>query len=219
MIGADDDLAHYQQPSHHQPINLGANWPGPVPSLMVLTLTGLSSAPDLSSGGVQPNPHQVTHIMGFFFLSNDELLEILSETKDPQRVQPHLKKCFEGINTLEFSAEQEIVAMVSAEKEVVSFSGTIIPADAKGMVEKWLAQVEEQMVQSMKDTCVEAIQAYFSTAKNKWLLDWPGQIVICAECVHWTAEVAQAIEDSTLPSAQRLEKAEQLTLHRVLGEG
>ncbi|XP_014215495.1 dynein heavy chain 3, axonemal [Copidosoma floridanum] len=131
----------------------------------------------------------------FFFLSNDELLEILSETKDAQRVQPHLKKCFEGIQSLRFAKEDEIVGMLSEEEEYVPFSGKINPGDAKGLVEKWLAQIEDLMKASLRDIAQDSVIAYFTAKRVEWVVQWPGQIVLCASQIHWTSEVCESFED------------------------
>ncbi|KAG5305945.1 DYH3 protein, partial [Pseudoatta argentina] len=135
----------------------------------------------------------------FFFLSNDELLEILSETKDPQRVQPHLRKCFEGISKLRFTKDEEIIGMLSAEEEYVPLSGKIYPADAKGMVERWLCQVEELMLISLRDIAEQSVLAYFDAMREEWVLSWPGQIIICVSQIHWTNEVYESFEQRTTP--------------------
>uniref|UniRef100_A0A8C4E4W3 AAA+ ATPase domain-containing protein n=1 Tax=Dicentrarchus labrax TaxID=13489 RepID=A0A8C4E4W3_DICLA len=135
----------------------------------------------------------------FFFLSNDELLEILSQTKDPLCVQPHLKKCFEGIAKLEFTEDMAITGMISSEKETVPLTEKIYPAHAKGMVEKWLLQVEKLMLRSVQHVIHQGVIQYTELPRKKWVLQWPGQVVICASSIFWTTEVSEAIQTNSLP--------------------
>lgn len=66
----------------------------------------------------------------FYFLSNDELLEILAQTRNPHAVQPHLRKCFDAIARLEF-------AMKTPEDDNVmrkQSSGTVLTTDIMAMI-------------------------------------------------------------------------------------
>lgn len=110
----------------------------------------------------------------FFFLSDPELLEILSETKEPTKVQPFLKKCFEAIEKLEFDDEKKIHAMFSSEGEKVPYVKVIETASAKGNVEEWLNQVEDVMIKSVKEVVDKSNIDYSKPGqeREKWVTQW-----------------------------------------------
>ncbi|XP_061640432.1 dynein axonemal heavy chain 1 isoform X2 [Phyllopteryx taeniolatus] len=131
----------------------------------------------------------------FYFLSDDELLEILSQTKDATAVQPHLRKCFENIARLKFQPDLLITHMYSGEGEEVKLSVTVMPS---GNVEDWLRLVEKSMTATVRDYIDRSLQVYPEKPREEWVLSWPGQVVIAGCQVYWTAEVSEALEQGDL---------------------
>ena len=57
----------------------------------------------------------------FYFIGDDDLLEILGQSKNPQVIQTHLKKLFAGIHKVEFDEScSKIIAMLSQAGEEVT---------------------------------------------------------------------------------------------------
>ncbi|XP_048510723.1 dynein axonemal heavy chain 7 isoform X3 [Athalia rosae] len=140
----------------------------------------------------------------FFFLSNDDMLEILSETKDPLRVQPHLRKCFEGIAKLGFNSELEIFSMISDDKEEIKIQDIISTSAARGCVEKWLVQVEEQMVTSIRHETFMSFLDYEVNERVYWVRVWPGMVVLCVSQIYWSMEVQNCLMTHRISSMESL---------------
>ncbi|AWP03287.1 putative dynein heavy chain 1 axonemal [Scophthalmus maximus] len=131
----------------------------------------------------------------FYFLSDDELLEILSQTKDPTAVQPHLRKCFENIAKLKFQSDLKITHMYSGEGEEVEL---FLPVWPTGNVENWLKHVELSMKATLRDSIERSLKVYPEQPRGEWVLSWPGQVVIAGCQVFWTMEVSEALEQGDM---------------------
>ncbi|XP_048653960.1 dynein axonemal heavy chain 2 isoform X2 [Marmota marmota marmota] len=134
----------------------------------------------------------------FYFLSNDDLLEILGQSRNPEAVQPHLKKCFDNIKLLKIQkiggsgGKWEAVGMFSGDGEYVDFLHSVL---LDGPVESWLGDVERTMRVTLRDllrSCRMALRKFLNK-RDKWVKEWAGQMVITASQIQWTADVTKCL--------------------------
>jgi dynein heavy chain len=142
----------------------------------------------------------------FFFLNDADLLSILAETKDPTLVQPHMGKAFEGIAKVRFDPGNTIIeAMISAEGESVDLTNKVdvMKPGNVGAVERWLLEVEESMMDTLRDVTKKSNDAYATADRVKWVKEWPGQVVLCTDCIYFTTEMTDALKQNKVAAYEK----------------
>nr|XP_015200901.1 PREDICTED: dynein heavy chain 6, axonemal [Lepisosteus oculatus] len=169
----------------------------------------------------------------FYFLSNDELLEILAQTRNPQAVQPHLRKCFDAISKLEFALlphtegkmtpagegehekvfSNDILAMLSPEGERVSLGKGL---KARGNVEDWLGKVEEAMFSSLRRLSKAAIADYQNRPRVEWVVaGHPSQVVLTISQLMWCRDLTNCLEGDDHNHFEALTEFENVNFERL----
>ncbi|GLH06946.1 Dynein heavy chain, cytoplasmic, partial [Gryllus bimaculatus] len=157
----------------------------------------------------------------FYFLGDDDLLEILGQSTKERVIQSHLKKLFSGINSVQFDTEvQNIIAMKSLEGETVALKQSV---KLTQQVEEWLANLAKEMQMTLKKLLLECLEDSRSGSGGADPLKFPSQILCLAESVTFTERCEQAINGGDLQSLlsslkEQLESYTRLSLEWASGK-
>lgn len=92
-----------------------------------------------------------------------------------------------------FDSKLDIHAMKSSEQETINFVTKVSTSDARGSVEKWLLQVEEQMLAAVQNEIALSFDDYKTIARPKWIVKWPQMVVLCISQVYWALDVHECL--------------------------
>ncbi|TKS69390.1 Dynein heavy chain 2, axonemal [Collichthys lucidus] len=147
-----------------------------------------------------------------YFLSNDDLVEILGQSQNPKAVQPHLKKCFDNIKSLHLNEPRNSLAsgMFSADGEYIDFVSTV---NLGQPVEVWLCDVEKTMRTSLNRHLSDFISCLKKTEeqRKKCVTEFPGQVLITASQIQLTTDITKSLSASKKKSSFKSLKKKQVS--------
>ena len=139
----------------------------------------------------------------FYFVGDEDLLEMIGNSNDTMRIAKHFKKMFAGLCGLVMDDESIISGFTSKEGEMIRLKKPISLIKTP-RINDWLALLENGMKSTLAELLAEAVADYSpifsnetidSKALNDFMSAYPSQIVVLATQVVWTTAVDQALAD------------------------
>ncbi|KAJ9460839.1 Dynein beta chain [Diplonema papillatum] len=128
----------------------------------------------------------------FFFLSDTDLVDILSKGSDPVAVMKHMSKMIDSVRCFNFTPDTKLaVEMVSIQGEKVE---TSVSYECSGPVEEWLKGCVDLMFMTMKASILDGYTTYVESPRIEWVMKkgYPCQTIVVASRIWFTSECEQA---------------------------
>lgn len=134
----------------------------------------------------------------FYFLSNNQFLEILSQTKDTKKIKDNLGKIFESIDNIKLKENRYIISFFSRFGESLEVEDIEILGKS---VEEWMKELEKKMFIAVRFYIEQCLQHYESVDRAEWVSVEPshkGQAIMTVNQIGWTKEMIKHISNQTL---------------------
>ncbi|XP_050526495.1 cytoplasmic dynein 2 heavy chain 1 isoform X2 [Daktulosphaira vitifoliae] len=129
----------------------------------------------------------------FYFLSDEDLLEMIGQTKKNSVVQAHLKKLFSGVQNVQFNSSGNIISIESPQNEIVLLEK---PVQVTDHVEEWLHSLMIEITSSLKKNFINCL-------KETDPLKYPSQILCIVNEVLFSSRCEEAIKKRQLEQLQK----------------
>jgi len=132
----------------------------------------------------------------FYFLSDADLLDILSKGKYPRMITKHLKACLSGVVALQFQdgddgEGKETLGVFSPEGEFLQFT---TPCTLSGDVEGWLLVLTEHIQKTIESTISSAVAEFGKFEKKDFLFAYCAQVVCIVLRLHFCQQVLDVLD-------------------------
>lgn len=154
----------------------------------------------------------------FYFLSEDDLLELLGQSNKDAVVQRHIKKLFPAINQLGIETKTTgrlICNIRSAEGDTLSLRN---PIEITGSVENWLNKLDLEIKATLRASLAEAMREQQQESKSNSITSdslalYPMQVLCLSRAITFTRNVERAIPAMNLATVSKaiMTEIDQLT--------
>lgn len=138
----------------------------------------------------------------FYFVGDEDLLEIIGNSKNVARLQKHFKKMFAGVAAILLNEDNTVITgIASREGEEVKFINPVSTTDHP-KINEWLTLVEKEMRVTLASSLAQAVQdikqfkegSIDSSLYMQWVDKYQAQIVVLAAQILWSEDVEAALQ-------------------------